>query len=269
MKKYLLAVTVLTAFLSGCMDAETRIIVNPDGSGFIHETFMVKNAVVEQMKKGFGSEKEPKEEKKLYKMDELIKKSAAYGEGVAFVSVKDTANATHQGYIAVYSFKDVTRLKINQSLQSKMKQDDTRKPDESEYLVFLFTKGAEPTLTVIMPEKKPKEEAKKEEGEKPPVDDKKMEQQMKMMKAMFDGMRLALILQVNGTITRTNAANVKENVVTLFDIEFSKFLDNTEKLKEMSKSKPKSMEETKAMLKGIPGIVIETAKKVSVTFKGK
>ena len=75
--------------------------------------------------------------------------------------------------------------------------------------------------------------------------------------------------QVNGEITKTHAANVKGNAITLYDIEVSKFLDNTEKLKELNAKKPATMEETKALLKDVPGLVIEPAKKVSVSFKGK
>lgn len=93
--------------------------------------------------------------------------------------------------------------------------------------------------------------------------------QITQMRMIFDGMRFALVVQVNGEITKTNAANVNGNAITLYDIEFSKFLDNTEKLKELNTRKPATMEETKALLKDVPGLVIETGKRVSVSFKGK
>ncbi len=119
---------------------------------------------------------------------------------------------------------------------------------------------------MIMPEKKSPTEKK---AETKPVDDAQMEQQLKQMRLIFDGMRFALVVQMNGEITKTNAANVNGNAITLYDIEFSKFLDNTEKLKELNAKKPATMEETKALLKDVPGLVIEPAKKVTVSFKAR
>lgn len=267
MKPFLFPVVLAAAVLAGCMDMETRVIVNPDGSGLVHEKFMVKNEMAEQMKKSMGGAETPDADKKMYKLEELKQKAVEYGEGVAFVSVSDTAIATHKGYLAVYSFTDVTKLKINQSLKGKA--GSGAKPEDAEYLVFQFVKGKEPNLTVIMPEKKPGNEKKDLAEQKPPVDDAAMEKQMKMMKAMFDGMRFALLVQVNGNIIKSNATHVKDGTVTLFDIEFGKLLENTEKLKELSGKKPASMQETKAMLQGIPGLVIEPEGKVTVLFKGK
>ncbi len=265
MKKYYVLIASVLAFMLGCMDVETRIIVNADGGGFINETFLMKNEVAAGMKKGMAADQEPQADAKMYKLQELKDKAASYGHGVVFVSVEDMANATHQGYRAVYSFRDVTKLTINQNMKAKSGQN-AGKPAPAENIIFRFVKKPVPTLTLIMPEKKSPAETK---AEAKPADDAQMEQQIKQMRLIFDGMRFALVVQVNGEITKTNAANVNGSAITLYDIEFSKFLDNTEKLKELNTKKPATMEETKALLKDVPGLVIEPAKKVTVSFKGK
>jgi len=265
MKKIIIMAVSALALTAGCMDVETRIIVNADGGGFIHETFLMKNEVAEDMKKGMAAGEQPKPDAKMYKLQEVKDKAASYGRGVSFVSVEDVANATHQGYRAVYSFADVTKITINQNMKAKSGQN-AGKPAPAENIIFRFAKKPSPTLTMIMPEKKGPAEKK---AETKPVDDAQMEQQIKQMRLIFDGMRFALVVQMNGEITKTNAANVNGNAITLYDIEFSKFLDNTEKLKELNTRKPATMEETKALLKDVPGLVIETGKRVSVSFKGK
>lgn len=265
MKNFHLGMAFILAMIVGCMDVETRIFVNADGTGTIQETFLMKSEMAEGMKKGMGAGEEAKPDAKIYKEQELRDKAASFGRGVSFVSVEDIANATHQGYRAVYSFGDVTKITINQNMKAKSGQD-AGKPAPAENIIFRFAKKPSPTLTMIMPEKKGPAEKK---AETKPVDDAQMEQQLKQMRMIFDGMRFALVVQMNGEITKTNAANVNGNAITLYDIEFSKFLDNTEKLKELNAKKPATMEETKALLKDVPGLVIEPAKKVTVSFKGK
>lgn len=266
MKKVYAVTALAPGLMIGCMDVETRVIVNADGSGTIQETFLMKNEFAEEMKKSKAEGGQDATDAKMYKEQELRDKAADYGKDVSFVSVGDFANATHQGYRAVYAFRDVTKLTINQNMKAKSGQN-AGKPAPAENIIFRFAKKPVPTLTLIMPEKK-KDPAEKRQAEKP-EDDAQIEQQIKQMRLIFDGMRFALVVQVNGEITKTNAANVNGNTITLFDIEFSKFLDNTEKLKELNAKKPATMEETKALLKDVPGLVIETGKRVSVSFKGK
>lgn len=265
MKIYHLGIVFMLALVVGCMDVETRVIVNADGSGTIQETFLMKNEVAEQMKKSMSEGGQGAPDAKMYKEQEVKDKAADYGQGVSFVSVEDFANTTHRGYRAVYAFRDVTKITINQNMKAKSGQN-AGKPAPAENIMFRFAKKPSPTLTMIMPEKKGPAEKK---AETKPVDDAQMEQQLKQMRLIFDGMRFALVVQMNGEITKTNAANVNGNAITLYDIEFSKFLDNTEKLKELNAKKPATMEETKALLKDVPGLVIEPAKKVTVSFKGK
>ncbi|HPI15455.1 MAG TPA: hypothetical protein PL135_12665 [Spirochaetota bacterium] len=265
MKKNIIMAASALALVVGCMDVETRITVNADGTGTIQETFLMKSEMAEGMKKGMGAGEEAKPDAKIYKEQELRDKAASFGRGVSFVSVEDIANATHQGYRTIYSFGDVTKITINQNMKAKSGQN-AGKPALAENIIFRFAKKPSPTLTMIMPEKKGPAEKK---AETKPVDDAQMEQQLKQMRLIFDGMRFALVVQINGEITKTNAANVNGNAITLYDIEFSKFLDNTEKLKELNAKKPATMEETKALLKDVPGLVIEPAKKVTVSFKAR
>ncbi len=262
--------------LAGCMDTETRITIKTDGSGLIQETMLMKNEMAEQLKgmnampnQEAGKTAKPREAFKLYKLEDLQKKAPVFGQGVRFVSVKDIATATHTGYVATYSFNDISKVRID---QNPKKSQDTMKGDkaEGEFLKFSFQKGKEPELVILIPERKFESE-KAQEGspeikDAAPADPAKAEQELKQMKMILDGMRMALRVEIQGKIVKTTASYVNGSTITLYDIEFSKFLDNTEKLKALNASKPKSMEEIKSLLKDIPGLVIEPEHQIKVTF---
>ena len=88
-----------------------------------------------------------------------------------------------------------------------------------------------------------------------------------MMQQMLKGMRMALHIQVEGKIVETNAEYRDAAKVTLMDVDFDKILAKPEALKAMSKSKSKSINEQKALLKGIEGIKIEGAEQVKIRFQ--
>ena len=138
MKIYLPGMAFVLALVVGCMDVETRVIVNADGSGTIQETFLMKNEVAEEMKKSKAEGGQGATDAKMYKEQEVKDKAADYGKDVSFVSVGDFANATHQGYRAVYAFRDVTKLTINQNMKAKSGQN-AGKPAPAENIIWADT----------------------------------------------------------------------------------------------------------------------------------
>ena len=61
--------------------------------------------------------------------------------------------------------------------------------------------------------------------------------------------------------------DVEGNTVTMIDLNMGKLLDNPEKFKEFNKKQPGSPAEAKEMLKGIDGIKVETAEKLTIKLK--
>src|SRR5262245_16380591 len=105
----------LMFLLNGCFSDTTTIKLNPDGSGTLVVVTTMKAKAIQQMKemaKAFGGEnaKEPE----LFTEKEAKEKAAKMGEGVQFVSFEPIKNKDAEGQKAVYSFKDITKLKINE-----------------------------------------------------------------------------------------------------------------------------------------------------------
>ena len=76
-----------------------------------------------------------------------------------------------------------------------------------------------------------------------------------------------LLPEVAGKITETNAAYSDGKRVTLMEMDFNKLLANPEKMKALTKANPKTIEEMKALVKGVDGVKVETAPAVKIKFQ--
>src|SRR5262245_4465417 len=93
-------------FLAGCVEDLKVVRVKPDGSGTILYTRRMKDWAVEKLREN-KLENEFTEEKARERIKKL-------GE-VEFVSVEKANAPGWEGMTATYSFKDVTKLKIDDS----------------------------------------------------------------------------------------------------------------------------------------------------------
>ena len=276
MKIRSLAIALFTAFsFTGCFQIDKTVQVKPDGSGTITETVSMGSAMLAQMKamaSGFGDPSAAGAKPKGFDLlDEakLKEEAAKMGEGVTFVSAKKTTAADREGYTAVYAFKDISKVKLS-----------TNPPDiggtgglkmtgkgDTEPVTFTFTKGKTAELTVTTPAMKPAAAKSKEEAAADATQEAMNEAMLPMMQQMFKDMRMAMSVEVVGKITATNATNKEASKVTMLDVDFNKILADPAKMKAMAKIKDPNSEEAKAFLKTIPGMKVETANPVKISFQ--
>jgi hypothetical protein len=251
--------------LSGCLQEEKIVKLKPDGSGTIEETVVFSKtalASLQQMAAGFGSDKAA--DAKLPDLfDEAKIKAAAskMGEDVTFVSAKKIDGEQGQGFSAIYAFSDINKVKLDQNPGDALPDSGRAKPTPSkkEPIVFHFTKGSPAELTLAMPapEFKPKKEQ--------PAGMEDMA--MQMMKQMFKDLRITLALEMQGTISETNAEYRDGSRITLMDMDFNKVIADPEKFKALAKASPQTLQEAKALIKGLDGVKIETAPEVKIKFQ--
>ena len=81
---------------------------------------------------------------------------------------------------------------------------------------------------------------------------------MKMVKTMFDGFKIAIDLEVVGSIVKTNAEYVKGSRMTLLEMDLGQLFEDQEKLKALQgKIGPgASLTEVKPYLKDVKGVKI-------------
>ena len=269
-KLLMLAVFPLIVF-SGCLQVNTKVNLNKDGSGTIEETFVMKSSVVNMMKKfvlAFDSTKT--DEFNLFNEDELRAKATNYGEGVQYVSGEKVIIDGYEGFKTVYSFSDINKIKINPSPEDKIPLGDGLGETDSsvmnENLQFNFTKGNPSTLIINFPQTKKDEESSMGEDEAEIEDSTLNPEQMQKLIEMFDGMKISLSFNFNDNIKETDATYVNESEVTLMEVDFSEIIKHKDILEELQKTKPQSMEEFKNIIGELPGVKVEFKETVTIKF---
>ncbi len=267
MKKTLLLFFLVSLFISGCIEIQTKVNVNKDGTGTVEETVMMSKETIQMFNEfmaGFSSDSTQPEKFELYKEDDLRKKENDMGEGVKFVSGSEIKTDSKEGYKVIYSFSDLSKLKINQSPDSKIPDDLTGvEVKEKEYTTFSFAKGNTSEIKINLPDIKKDKNEDKVETEKDSLSNENLSQ----MKFLLKDLSISLVVEVNGEITETNADYREGSDVTLFKLSFGDLLENTQKLEELNKINPNNLKELKELMKDIPGIKIETNDPVVIKFR--
>ncbi len=274
----LLTAALLSISLTGCLEVEKIIKLKTDGSGTLEEKVVMSKATVAQigqMAAGFGDpaggKKGDQPAKGFDLMDEEKLKGAAatMGEGVTFVGARKIDNETGSGFVATYAFTDINKLRLEQNPSDLMPTPGGRKAaprpggTKSEPVTFKFTKGAPAELTIKMPTPDLKGAAKKKAGAEAGMD----AMAMQMMQQIFKDMKISMAIEVAGAIKQTNAEYTAGSRVTLMEMDFNKLLANPEKFKQLSKENPQTLQEAKALMKGIEGVKVETAPEVKIKFQ--
>src|SRR5262245_29526109 len=165
---------------AGCINFETLVKVKADGSGTLVQTMTMNAETMEMMKaaEGDGAKLEAGKPMALEPKDiEQAKAEAAkLGEGVTFVKAEPVDTPEAKGMRAIYSFKDVTKLKVSQKPTPPGGPTPPAGGKEAdETMKFGFSKAANgnSVLTVAMPDlkagaKEPSSKAPAKASETPP-----------------------------------------------------------------------------------------------------
>jgi hypothetical protein len=256
---------LLVLGFTGCLQVEKIVKLKPDGRGTIVETVVVSKAWLGGFEKAAGALAGGKDSggkaPDLFDEAKLKEDAAKMGEGVTFVSSEKISNDEGEGFTATYAFTDVNKLTIDENPGGALPQSHSPKAEvpKKEPIVFHFTKGspAELTLTMPPPDFRPKKE--------PPAGVEDMI--MQAMQHTLKDMRVSMAVEVEGKIVETNASYHDGSRVTLMELDFNKVMADPEKFKALASANPQSLEEAKALLKGLDGVKIEMAAKVEIKFE--
>jgi hypothetical protein len=252
---------------SGCIQIETKLFVKKDGSGTIEERVVMSKSFVSMLKEFAQSfqDSTAQEEFVLFKEAEIMADANNYGADVHYVSHEFIYEENWEGYSAVYSFNDVSKIKLTPDPDDKVEVGMEQESEAAkDYYYFSFAKGDIAELTIDRPEiemdKKENEETDDTDSEE--VDSEIGEEFLEMM----NGMKIKVKVEVDGNIMNTNASYVEGSEVTLFQMDFSEMMKNKEDFKEFTNKQPGSLEEMKEFLQNFPSIKLEIEKPVKIKF---
>jgi len=253
------------------------VSVKKDGSGSVFDVVFIGKGLqqmIQQMSASMCGEATVQSANPLMDIEKYKAQAATMGEGVRFISAKElkkTDGTTGVG--VVYAFEDIRKLKIS-SDPDIPGQTEGQAGKKSNPITFDFARDHGPKLIINLPQsdngKKPKS------SEMPPVATQELpSEQLAQMKQMFDGFRVRIMVKVDGEIARTNASYVqidtqskKKQLVTLLDMNIGEIMKDEETFKKLAAmGKIQDMETAAEKLKGIPGLKIETTKRVEVEFQ--
>jgi len=264
-----LLVLASAALVSGaCFQVSTVLSVNTDGSGTIEQRMLFTQAALTQLRQfsafggGGGSQNfDPLSEQQARDA------AATLGPGVTYVSSTPINTAEGQGRDIKYAFRDINQLHIAQtppapgglSVSSSSFGTDAQ-------VAFALTKqpnGAS-LLRVVMPQlpltPSAGNAAPGRGGNSLPSAD-----QMALIKPMFAGARMSLAIEPAGQLIRTSSPYVDGRRVTLVDVNLDSLLANDALLQRLQSSK--SPDETKALLKDVPGVRLSLDPETTIEFR--
>ena len=260
--------------LTGCFQVERVVTVKPDGSGTVEETMLLSKKALAAMTSAFGNGQQQQTQQQqtddfdLVKEDDLKKAAAGMGEGVRYLKSSKISDEKFVGYRVVYAFNDINKLLVDKGPPKMEGQPGV--VDASKAAQFSFTPGSPATLVIKGGMGEHKVAAPETEEAPPAPAGEPNPQDMAMLKEMFDGMRFAMSVVVDGNIIKTNATHREGNRIILADVDFSKILSMPEKdlarLKDLN-LKDGDMDAAMAVLREFPGMKVDLNDEVRVTFK--
>jgi hypothetical protein len=246
----------LTFFLTGCLQVEQIIKLKPDGTGTITMTIVMTKEALAMMKEfskqGVGEAKSAIDE--MVNEEKAKEQAAKLGEGVKFEKVEKIKNDIGEGAKMTFSFSDITKLKPSMDMQD-MGGEGGEAKDAA--MVFEFTKGS-PAKLVVKTVHKKDDKANKPDNE---PDGAELAQAAQMMK----GMKLTMVLEVEGTIKQTDAAHRVGSRITFAEVPFDDILKDPAKFKAMNKAG--AWADAVKVLKEMPGVKVEPKETVTIEFQ--
>jgi len=262
-----LVLVAASATFAGCINSATLITVKPDGSGTVEQTTLVNLGSMKAMMPGMtqpGQSSNPINEADLKRTAERM------GKGVRLVSAEPMKSGTFEGVKAVFGFDDINQLQISQDpglSGSTMGAFSSEPPPVENPVKFSLKRGAGTSVLTVELQDKPASGATQPEMPQggPDMTDPTV---LNMVKSMFEGFKVAIDVQVDGSIVKTNAEYVNGSRVTLLEMDLGQLFEDQEKLKALQgKVGPgASLSQVKPYLRDVKGIKID-GPTVTVEFK--
>lgn len=268
-KTLLFIIYVIIGFaLPGCMQNEVIVSVNTDGSGTVTKKILVRKGVLEQMEMMATADASGDAGPgpfNLFSDENFAIEAGRMGEGVKFLSADPVEDGNYKGVKAVFSFEDITELKLHQN-ENRGRRDD---------IIFSFTpgpvstleikhtseaKGASNSIGVLNRPNAPKYEPTDEE--------------IAGFRGLFQGANVSLSVVVNGVVRETNATYHDSDKITIMSIDFDKLLASPGRFETLVRVNPKNVSGLQEMVEEqeehdkLGGIKVDMNDEILIRFKG-
>lgn len=266
MNRGLVSTALALLAMPGCISQTTLIRVKPDGSGTLTQTVAMRVEMADGMRdmsrgfeQGRSNQTPAKRPQELFPESRARALAAELGKGVTFVSSEPIKSRDVEGQKAVYAFQDIEALRVVQEpnppgLAGIPLAELARDTGLREPLTFRFDRrsdGSSVVTAVFPPPVGASERDFSEgggEGESAPSGP--LATQTRMLK----GLRVVVILEVEGKVLRSSSRYVQGSSVTLTDVDFDLLLADAKRLWQLRGMQ--DLETAKIVLKDIKGMKV-------------
>jgi predicted RNA-binding protein Jag len=269
--KNLLAAMLFIATFPGCIEISTLISIQTDGSGTVEETVLLSREIIEmitELEKAFATDTTEYKPFDFYDENELKVQASQFGEEVRYISSKKISRENKEGYLVMYEFRDLNKVRINQNPNSRVRLEsfDDETEVQEEFITFSYISGQPSEIRIQMPAEDMIGDSNDNDIEDSFRQDIEQDtaQINEQLSRIFQDLKIAMEVEVEGNISRTNADYIEGSRITLLDIDFGKLVDNPDKLKEFREADPQNFEQVKTIIKSIPGIKVDLNKLIIV-----
>jgi hypothetical protein len=264
-----LVVFIAAGAATGCLSSTTIVKLRPDGSGTIEQSVLVNPEMAKSLAalaSQMGGEKSPPptlpSPRELMDESRLKEAASRFGRGVRFVSSAPLKEGELEGSRAVFAFDDINALTVDQS------PDAASHPRRDQ---VGFTLSRQPNGTSVLTINFPQDEHRAPTGAAATPAEPRQQvppEALALIRPFLEGMRVAIALDVDGTLVKTNAEHVTGKRITLLDVNFSELLKDPAALQKLSSVGPGAgIGDLKPVLQGVPGIKVNTSPTLSVEFR--
>jgi len=279
---YLFAWLAVSLGLTGCFSVEMRVQLQPDGQGKIIEKVAVQKAFLAQMQtmiEGFGQQmgaakKAKIEPAQMFSEKQAKERVAALGPGVKFVSCKPISTAEQEGMESVYTFTDVSQLKLGNPSEalSGVSPIPSAEPVSVGTLRLEKLPGGKSRLTILPSEQM----QRKISGAKSAPDSTESKpsraptpEELEQVRKLFSGMRFAVSVELMGRILTPSHPCLTENRINLLEMDMDKLMaaaGNFSLLGALNSGDPASIQRLIQQAGGIDGMKICLSPDLQVEF---
>lgn len=269
MRTRLAAALLPTLVLAGCLQSNTIVRVNADGSGTLENQTVMTAAALAQMRQLTGALRGANAQIDPFSEEQARSVAAQMGEGVTLLSSAPIKTGESEGRATVYAFRDITKLRVSQAPATPggasirgggiaaggdrgMVTIDLDRTAAGNALLTLHTPG-DPLSALFN-----QIGSVNRQGGPVPAD------QIAMMRQMLGGLRIALRVEPMGRVIRSNSPYVDGQTVTLFDIDVDALLKDENAFARLQSAKTPA--ETAAALTNVPGVKIAPERDITIEF---
>ena len=244
--------------LPSCLENETTITLNKDGSGTIIEETVLATDMLAMMTQ-FSPPGTPDPFTDMFSDAKSKAKASKLGTGVEFVKTEMVRRGGKKGARVEYKFTDINNIEVNATdALEQLEEPGSGTPKQDQAVKFIYTGGelkitTPPTDFEGMPI--------------PDTDAAEQDPQAEMMSGMIKDTQVTMKLVIADGIAETNATHREGDTITLIDVEVGKMLSQKSKLKAIAETAKTDVEAAELEFSKLRGVKVETQNEVTVKVK--